>query len=117
MFLDFLLLHSSPQYEGHLFWVLVLKGLVGLHRTVQLLQRYWLGHRLVSISLQIYLIQSLEFPEELSEHSFSLKMTSGKDYAGNTGCNTLNFQFILFNLHPSCSGHTKCNSKGKQAME
>ena len=30
------------------FWVLVLKGLVGLHRTLQyqLLQRYWLGHRL-----------------------------------------------------------------------
>ena len=30
------------------FWVLVLKGLVGLHRTVQLqlLQRYWLGHRI-----------------------------------------------------------------------
>ena len=30
------------------FWVLVLKGLVGLHRTVklQVLQRYWLGHRL-----------------------------------------------------------------------
>ena len=31
-----------------LFWVLVLKGLVGLHRTVQLqlLQHYWLRHRL-----------------------------------------------------------------------
>ena len=30
------------------FWMLVLKGLVGLHRTIQLqlLQRYWLGHRL-----------------------------------------------------------------------
>ena len=30
------------------FWVLVLQGLVGLHSTVQLqlLQRYWLGHRL-----------------------------------------------------------------------
>ena len=28
------------------FWVLVLKGLVGLHRTVYLLQRYWSGHRL-----------------------------------------------------------------------
>ena len=28
------------------FWVLVLKGLVGLHRTVQILQRYWLEHRL-----------------------------------------------------------------------
>ena len=44
VFLDFLLLHSSP----HLCWVLVLKGLIGLHRTVQLqlLQHYWLGHRL-----------------------------------------------------------------------
>ena len=32
VFLDFLLLHSSPlQWKGHLFWVLVLKGLVGLH--------------------------------------------------------------------------------------
>ena len=30
------------------FWMLVLKGLVGLHRAVQLqlLQHYWLGHRL-----------------------------------------------------------------------
>ena len=29
------------------FWVLVLEGLVGLHRTIQLqlLQHYWLGHR------------------------------------------------------------------------
>ena len=26
--------------------MLVLKGLVGLHRTIQLLQHYWLGHRL-----------------------------------------------------------------------
>ena len=33
--------------KGQLFWVLVLKGLVGLHRTIQLqlLQHYWLGHR------------------------------------------------------------------------
>ena len=47
--LDFPLLHSSPLWwKGHLFWVLVLEGLVGLHRTVQfqLLQHYWLGHRL-----------------------------------------------------------------------
>ena len=30
------------------FWVLVLEGVVGLDRTVelQLLQHYWLGHRL-----------------------------------------------------------------------
>ena len=49
VFLDFLLLHSSPLWwKGHLLGVLVLKGLIGLHRTVQLqlLQCYWLGHRL-----------------------------------------------------------------------
>ena len=49
VFLDFLLVHSSPvEWKGHLFGVLVLKGLVGLYRTVklQLLQRYWLGHTL-----------------------------------------------------------------------
>ena len=48
VFLDFLLFHSSPlQWQGP-FWVLVLGGLVGLHRTVQLqlLQHYWSGHRL-----------------------------------------------------------------------
>ena len=47
--LEFLLLYSSPLWwKGHLFWVFILKGLVGLLRTVQLelLQRYWLGHRL-----------------------------------------------------------------------
>ena len=46
VFLDFLLLHSSPlKWKGHLFWVLVLQG---LHRIVLLqhLQHYWLGHRL-----------------------------------------------------------------------
>ena len=37
---------QSPIMKEHLFWVLVPQGLVGLHRTVQLLQRYWLGHRL-----------------------------------------------------------------------
>ena len=47
VFLDFLLLHSSPlSRKGYLFWVLVPKGLVSLHRTVWLLQHYWLGHRL-----------------------------------------------------------------------
>ena len=48
VFFDFLLLHLSPLcWKGHLFWVSVL-GLVGLHRTIQLqlLQHYWLGHRL-----------------------------------------------------------------------
>ena len=44
--LDFLLLHSSPLWwKGHLLLVLVLKGLVNFHRTIQLqlLQHYWLG--------------------------------------------------------------------------
>ena len=48
VFLDFLLLHSSPlQCKGHLFCMLVLEGLVGLHRTVwlQLLQHYCSEHR------------------------------------------------------------------------
>ena len=47
--LDFLLLHFSPLWwKGQLFWVLVLEGLVDLHRTVQLqlLPHYWLRHRL-----------------------------------------------------------------------
>ena len=47
VFLDFLLLHSSPLYwKGHFLGVLVLNGLVGIHRTVQLqlIQCYWLGH-------------------------------------------------------------------------
>ena len=39
---DFLLLHSSPLWcKGNSFLVLILKGLVGLHRTFQLqLLRY-----------------------------------------------------------------------------
>ena len=39
---------QSPMMKRTSFLVLVLEGLVGLHRTVQLqlLQCYWLGHRL-----------------------------------------------------------------------
>ena len=47
--LDFLLLPSSPlQWKGHLLWLLVLEGLMGLRRTfqLQLLQHNWLEHRL-----------------------------------------------------------------------
>ena len=46
--LDFLLLLSSPLWwKGHLFLVLVLEGLIGLHRTIQLqlLQHLCLGHK------------------------------------------------------------------------
>ena len=41
--------HSIPLWwKGHLFGVLVLEGVVGLHRTIQLqlLRHYWSGHRL-----------------------------------------------------------------------
>ena len=47
--LDFLLLHYSPLWwKRHLFWVLLLEGLLGHHRTIQLqlLRHKWLGHRL-----------------------------------------------------------------------
>ena len=47
--LDCLLLHfNCLWWKEHLLLVLVLEGLVGLHRTIQfeLLQHYWLGHRL-----------------------------------------------------------------------
>ena len=49
VFLDFLHLHSSPlEWKGQLYWVLVRKGLESLHRSIQrqLIQHYWLGHRL-----------------------------------------------------------------------
>ena len=47
--LDFLLLYSNLLWwKGHLFLVLILEGLAGLHRTVQLhlLWHYWWGYRL-----------------------------------------------------------------------
>ena len=47
--LDFLLWHSNPlRWKGYLFLLLVLEGLIGLHRTVQLrlLRHQWLKHRL-----------------------------------------------------------------------
>ena len=48
VFLDFLLFLESPIMKRTSFLGVVLKGLEGLHRTVQLplLQHYWLGHRL-----------------------------------------------------------------------
>ena len=53
VFLDFLLLHSSPlEWKGHLLGVLVFVGVVGLQRIIQLqlLQHYWSGHRLGLLS-------------------------------------------------------------------
>ena len=37
--------------------MLVLKGLVGLHRTVHLLQRYWLGHRLNNCDIEWFALE------------------------------------------------------------
>ena len=59
-FLTLYLLHSSPLWwKGHLFWVLVLKDLVGLHRTVQLqlLQHYWLGNRLAFCDIEWFALE------------------------------------------------------------
>ena len=40
--------------------MLVLKGLVGLHRTIQLqlLQRYWLGHRLGYCDIEWFALET-----------------------------------------------------------
>ena len=43
---DVLFIIGDWNVKGHLFWVLVLESLVDLHRTVELLQCYWSGHRL-----------------------------------------------------------------------
>ena len=54
-----LLLHPSPLWwKGCLFWLLVLEGLVGLHGTfqLQLLQSYWLRHRLGLLWYWIFLL-------------------------------------------------------------
>ena len=42
------------------FLVLVLKGLVGLHRTIQLqlLQHYWLGHRLDYCDIEWFALET-----------------------------------------------------------
>ena len=48
-FLTSYLCTPVPYNEKDIFfWVLVLEGLIGLHRTIQLqlLQHYWSGHRL-----------------------------------------------------------------------
>ena len=61
--LNFRLLHSSLLWwNGYLSLVLVLEGLVGHHRTIQLqcLQHYWLGHR---FGLQWYWIVCLGITE------------------------------------------------------
>ena len=43
----------------HLFGVLVLKDLVGLHRTVQLqlLQHYWLGYRFGLCDIELFALE------------------------------------------------------------
>ena len=38
--------------------MLVLEGLVGLHRTVQLLQHYWLGHRLDYCDIEWFVLET-----------------------------------------------------------
>ena len=45
---DVLFIIGDWNAKGHLFWVLVLESLVGLHRTIQLqhLKHYWSGHKL-----------------------------------------------------------------------
>ena len=60
MFLDSYFCIPVPFNEkGIFFWVLVLVGLVGPHRTVQLqlLQHYWLGHRLELLETEWFALE------------------------------------------------------------
>ena len=59
--LDFLFLHSNPLlWKRHVFLVLILAGLVGLHRTsqLQLLWHYWLGHYLDHYDVDWFVLES-----------------------------------------------------------
>ena len=71
--LDLIILHTSPLWwKGHLFWVLVVEVLVGLHRIVQLqiLQHYWLGHRLGYCDIKWFAL------ETNSDHSVIFNIAS-----------------------------------------
>ena len=62
--LDFLLLHSSPLWwKWHIFWVLVLEGLVVVHRTSQPQPclHHWLGHRLGLLEWMVCLGNELRY--------------------------------------------------------
>ena len=50
----------SYKEKDIFFWVLVLKDLVGLHRTVQLqlLQHYWLGHRVGYCDIEWFALET-----------------------------------------------------------
>ena len=56
--------------------MLVLKGLVGLHRTIQLqlLQRYWLGHRL-GLSEETYKIRDTYYIVTEISKNYNQKLT------------------------------------------
>ena len=61
VFLDFLLVQSSPlKWKGHLLGLLVLEGVFGLHRTVQLqlLQCYWSGIDLVYCDIEWFTLET-----------------------------------------------------------
>ena len=51
---------QSPVMKSTSFLVLVLEGLVGLHRTVQLqlLQHYWLGHSLDYCDIEWFALET-----------------------------------------------------------
>ena len=61
VFLDFLLLHSSPLWwEGHLLGLFILKDLIGFRKTIQLqlLQHYWSGHRLGLLDIECFALET-----------------------------------------------------------
>ena len=102
--LHLLLLHSGLLYwKGHLFWVLVLQGLVGLHRIsqLQLLLHYWSGHRL---GLLWYCILALEmFRDHSVVFEIASKYCSLESFVYYEGYCISFMQHNIFEVHPCCS--------------
>ena len=76
-----------PYNEKHIFfWVLILEFLVGFHRTIQiqLLQHYWLGHRLGYCDIGWFALEMNRDHSVISETASSKYLISDSfvDYYG-----------------------------------
>ena len=99
VFLDFLLLHSSSlKWKGHLFWVFVLECLVGLHWLIllQLLQHYWLGHRL---GLHWYWISFLGNRDHSIVYEIASKYCTSDSFVGPDGYSISSKVFLPTVVH------------------
>ena len=86
--------------------MLVLKGLVGLHRTVQLqlLQRYWLGHRLGYRDIEWFALETNRDHSVVFENA--AKYCISDSFVDHDGYSI--FFYHNFFIHSSVDGHVGC---------